>query len=35
VLEAIGDARRRLPANVPPLLAIEAMLVTAALARAA
>jgi DNA polymerase-3 subunit delta' len=35
VLEAIGDARRRLPANVPPLLAIEAMLVTAALERAA
>jgi DNA polymerase-3 subunit delta' len=35
VLDAIGDARRRLPANVPPLLALEAMLVTAALARAA
>ncbi|MBW4040999.1 MAG: DNA polymerase III subunit delta' [Acidobacteria bacterium] len=35
VLDAIADARRRLPANVPPLLAIEAMLVTAALARAA
>lgn len=35
VLEAIGDARRRLPANVPPLLALEAMLVSAALARAA
>ncbi|GAA4754381.1 DNA polymerase III subunit delta' [Amnibacterium soli] len=35
VLEAIADARRRLPANVPPLLALEAMLVGAALARAA
>jgi DNA polymerase-3 subunit delta' len=35
VLEAIGDARRRLPANVPPLLALEAMLVRAVLARAA
>ena len=29
VLDAIADARRRLPANVPPLLALEAMLVTA------
>jgi DNA polymerase-3 subunit delta' len=35
VLDAIADARRRLPANVPPLLALEAMLITAALARAA
>jgi DNA polymerase-3 subunit delta' len=35
VLEAIGDARRRLPANVPPLLALEAMLVRSVLARAA
>jgi DNA polymerase-3 subunit delta' len=35
VLDAIADARRRLPANVPPLLALEAMLVTAALARTA
>ena len=34
VLEAIADARRRLPANVPPLLALEGMLVSAALARA-
>lgn len=34
-LEAIGDARRRLPANVPPLLALEAMLVSAVLARLA
>lgn len=33
VLEAIGDARRRLPANVPPLLALEAMLISAVLAR--
>jgi DNA polymerase-3 subunit delta' len=33
VLDAIADARRRLPANVPPLLALEAVLVTAALAR--
>jgi DNA polymerase-3 subunit delta' len=35
VLDAIADARRRLPANVPPLLALEAMLVTAVLARTA
>jgi DNA polymerase-3 subunit delta' len=35
VLEAIGDARRRLPANVTPLLALEAMLVSAVLARTA
>ncbi|GAA2750022.1 DNA polymerase III subunit delta' [Amnibacterium kyonggiense] len=35
VLEAIADARRRLPANVPPLLALEAMLVSAVLARTA
>jgi DNA polymerase III subunit delta' len=35
VLDAIADARRRLPANVPPLLALEGMLVTAALARTA
>ncbi|MGN6444260.1 DNA polymerase III subunit delta' [Amnibacterium sp.] len=35
VLDAIADARRRLPANVPPLLALEAMLVSAVLERAA
>lgn len=35
VLEAIADARRRLPANVPPLLTLEAMLVAAVLARSA
>ncbi|WP_375388562.1 DNA polymerase III subunit delta' [uncultured Amnibacterium sp.] len=35
VLDAIADARRRLPANVPPLLALEGMLVTAALSRPA
>jgi DNA polymerase-3 subunit delta' len=33
VLDAIGDARRRLPANVAPLLALEAMLVATVLAR--
>lgn len=33
VLDAIADARRRLPANVPPLLTLEAMLVGAVLAR--
>ncbi|MGN6743282.1 MAG: DNA polymerase III subunit delta' [Amnibacterium sp.] len=33
VLDAIADARRRLPANVPPLLALEALLVTTVLAR--
>jgi DNA polymerase-3 subunit delta' len=33
VLDAIGDARRRLPANVTPLLALEALLVTTVLAR--
>ena len=33
VLDAIADARRRVPANVPPLLALEAVLVTAALSR--
>lgn len=35
VLDAIAAARRRLPANVPPLLALEAMLVTSVLTRAA
>ena len=35
VIDAISDARRRLPANVPPLLALEGMLVTAALERTA
>ena len=35
VLDAIAEARRRLPANVPPLLALEAMLIAGALARAA
>lgn len=34
VLDAVADARRRLPANVPPLLVLEAMLVAAVLARA-
>ncbi|RIX26525.1 DNA polymerase III subunit delta' [Amnibacterium setariae] len=33
VLESIADARRRLPANVPPLLTLEAMLIGVALAR--
>jgi DNA polymerase III subunit delta' len=33
VLDAIADARRRLPANVPPLLALEAFLVTTVLER--
>jgi DNA polymerase-3 subunit delta' len=33
VLDAIAEARRRLPANVPPLLVLEAVLVTAALER--
>ncbi|WP_375401428.1 DNA polymerase III subunit delta' [uncultured Amnibacterium sp.] len=35
VLDAIADARRRLPANVAPLLALEAMLVSTVLHRAA
>ena len=35
VLDAVADARRRLPANVPPLLALEGMLVSAALTRIA
>jgi DNA polymerase-3 subunit delta' len=33
ILDAIGDARRRLPANVAPLLALEGMLVSAVLER--
>ena len=33
VLDAIADARRRLPANVTPLLTLEALLVTTVLAR--
>jgi DNA polymerase-3 subunit delta' len=33
VLDAVGDARRRLPANVAPLLALEGMLVSAVLER--
>ena len=33
VLDAIADARRRLPANVAPLLTLEALLVTTVLAR--
>lgn len=35
VLDAIADARRRLPANVAPLLALEAMLVVTVLHRSA
>lgn len=35
VLDAIADARRRLPANVAPLLALEAMLVSTVLHRTA
>lgn len=35
VLDAIADARRRLPANVAPLLALEAMLVSTVLHRSA
>lgn len=35
VLDAIADARRRLPANVAPLLALEAMLVSTVLGGAA
>lgn len=35
VLDAIADARRRLPANVAPLLALEAMLVETVLHRSA
>ena len=35
VLDAIADARRRLPANVAPLLALEAMLVSTVLERTA
>jgi DNA polymerase-3 subunit delta' len=33
VLDAVGAARRRLPANVPPLLALEGLLVTIVLER--
>jgi DNA polymerase-3 subunit delta' len=33
VLDAIAAARRRLPANVPPLLALEGLLVTIVLER--